>query len=143
MKRTRRATKSTRRQPTRSKPPPRAKPRGRRRAVKAKPRVKAAVKKRIAKPRAAASVEALQKQIRRLRAARARLERRLTSAVQEIGMLRQIEFRVQRLEEELSKRDAELAKRDADIARMRMERADQLRQLELRLGGASILATPS
>ena len=133
MKRTRRATKSRRRKRTPAKP----------RAVKAKPPVKAAVKRRLAKPRAAVSVEALEKQIRRLRRARAQLERRLTSAVQEIGMLRQIEFRVQRLEEELSKRDEELAKRDADIARMRMERADQLRQLELRLGSASIVSTPS
>jgi predicted RNase H-like nuclease (RuvC/YqgF family) len=107
-----------------------AKPR-RRRGVDTKAR-----KSALKPPRAAQTVEALQAQIRRLRSARTRLERRLTSAVKEIGMLRQIEFRVQRLEDEL-------AERDQEISRLRMERADQLRQLELRLGGASILSTPS
>jgi predicted RNase H-like nuclease (RuvC/YqgF family) len=82
------------------------------------------------------TVESLQKEVRRLRAARRKLERRLTSAVQEIGMLRQLEFRIQSLENDLDKRDQE-------IARLRLERADQLSQLELRLGGASIVSTPS
>ena len=73
----------------------------------------------------------MQKEVRRLRAARGKLERRLTSAVKEIGMLRQLEFRVQSLENDLDKRDQE-------IARLRLERADQLSQLELRLGGAMV-----
>ena len=99
----------------------RAKPSRRRPAVKKAPRD---------------TVESLQKEIRRLRVARGKLERRLTSAVREIGMLRQLEFRVQSLENDLGKRDQELA-------RLRLERADQLSQLELRLGGASIVSTPS
>ncbi len=79
-------------------------------------------------------MESLRKEVRRLRAARAKLERRLTSAVQEIGILRQLEFRARRLEDEL-------AKRDEEIARLRLERANQLSQLELRLGGAMVVGS--
>jgi hypothetical protein len=44
----------------------------------------------------------LEREVRRLRSARGRLERRLTAAVQEIGMLRQFEVRAQMLENELA-----------------------------------------
>lgn len=80
--------------------------------------------------------EALQKQVRRLRSARSRLERRLTAAVQEIGMLRQFELRVQMLE-------ADLARRDQEIARLRREGEERAREGESRPGGASIVSAPS
>jgi len=112
--------------------PTRRRSKPQRRKARAKPsRPRSPVKKA-----ARDTVESLQKEVRRLRAARGKLERRLTSAVQEIGILRQLEFRIQSLENDLDKRDQE-------IARLRLERADQLNQLELRLGGASIVSTPS
>lgn len=77
-----------------------------------------------------------EKQVRRLRAARRTLERQLTTAVQEIGTLRQFELRATMLE-------AELEKRTAELARLRSESEERVRDLELRLGGASIVSTPS
>jgi len=110
--------------------PTRRRSKPQRRKARAKPsRARPPVKKA-----ARDTVESLQKEIRRLRAARGKLERRLTSAVKEIGMLRQLEFRIQSLENDLDKRDQE-------IARLRLERADQLSQLELRLGGAMVVGS--
>jgi len=110
--------------------PTRRRSKPQRRKARAKPsRARPPVKKA-----ARDTVESLQKEIRRLRAARGKLERRLTSAVKEIGMLRQLEFRIQSLENDLDKRDQE-------IARLRLERADQLSQLELRLGGAVVVGS--
>ena len=110
--------------------PTRRRSKPQRRKTRAKPsRARPPVKKA-----ARDTVESLQKEIRRLRAARGKLERRLTSAVKEIGMLRQLEFRIQSLENDLDKRDQE-------IARLRLERADQLSQLELRLGGAMVVGS--
>ena len=110
--------------------PTRRRSKPQRRKARAKPsRPRSPVKKA-----ARDTVESLQKEVRRLRAARGKLERRLTSAVQEIGILRQLEFRIQSLENDLDKRDQE-------IARLRLERADQLNQLELRLGGAMVVGS--
>jgi hypothetical protein len=55
------------------------------------------------------AVDLLERKIRRLRSARARLERRLTEAVQEIGTLRQFELRARTLEGHLRKREEDLA----------------------------------
>ena len=101
---------------------------------RSKARAKPSRPRQPAKKATRDTVESLQKEVRRLRAARRKLERRLTSAVKEIGMLRQLEFRIQSLENDLDKRDQE-------IARLRLERADQLSQLELRLGGAMVLGS--
>jgi len=104
-------------------------------AAKKKRPAKKATKKRVAAPakaRSAIDREALaaaEGEVRRLRAARRRLEQRLTAAVQEIGTLRTFELRAQMLENELAKRDAELS-------RLRTEISD-------RLGGASIVSTPA
>ena len=75
------------------------------------------------------AVEALEREVRRLRRARGKLERRLTAAVQEIGTLRHSERRVQILERQLQARDEE-------ISRLRHE-SDE------RLGGASIVSARS
>ena len=145
MKRTRRRTKPQRRTPRAKKAPgptrrakktPARPRRARTKTARASRRPTVPAKAAAPAPSDREAVEALRKEVRRLRRARARLERRLTSAVQEIGILRQLEFRAQRLEDDLGKRDEE-------IARMRLERANQLSQLELRLGGASFLSTPS
>lgn len=56
------------------------------------------------------ALDALENQVQRLRAARGRLERRLTAAVQEIGALRQFELRVRILEADLAGRDREIAR---------------------------------
>jgi lipopolysaccharide biosynthesis protein len=74
--------------------------------------------------------------VQRLRRAQSRLERRLTAAVQEIGMLRQFEMRAQALE-------SELARRAAEIAELRREREERSRKAGNPLGGASIVSTPS
>jgi hypothetical protein len=79
---------------------------------------------------------ALEREVRRLRLARSRLERRLTATVQEIGMLRQFEIRARRLE-------AELARRDVEIERLRRERDERSREIEIRAAGASLPSTPS
>jgi hypothetical protein len=100
-KRSRTAARPRRAQPTKAN---RRKPRARKRAPRPKkPRKRAA-------PRVGhESVESLEQKVRRLRSARARLERRLTEAVQEIGTLRRFELRVRMLEGELRKRDEEFA----------------------------------
>jgi len=143
MKRTRRRTKPRRRTPRAKKAPGPTRRANKTPARRARTKTARAARRPTVPAKAAApapsdreAVEALRKEVRRLRRARAQLERRLTSAVKEIGILRQLEFRAQRLEDDLGKRDEE-------IARMRLERANQLSQLELRLGGASILSTPS
>jgi hypothetical protein len=74
-------------------------------------------------------VTEVERGMRRLRAARRRLEERLTAAVQEIGTLRQYERRAQMLE-------SELAAKDAEIARLREQATE-------RLGGASIVSAPA
>jgi predicted nucleic acid-binding Zn-ribbon protein len=81
------------------------------------------------------AIAALEREIRRLRLARGRLERSLTAAVQEIGMLRQFEIRAQALE-------AELSRRDGLIAELRRERDERVREID-GLGGTSIASTPS
>ena len=86
----------------------------------------AAKARRKARPRP--DREALEKTVKRLRAARAGLEHRLTAAVQEIGMLRQFELRTQVLE-------AELRKREADLLTAR-------RELEARRAGATVVSAP-
>ncbi|MEA2625878.1 MAG: hypothetical protein QOD06_1923 [Candidatus Binatota bacterium] len=58
-------------------------------------------------PEDAASIE---RELRRLRRARSRLERQLTAAVQEIGILRQYEWRTAALEKEVRRRDDEIAR---------------------------------
>ncbi len=80
--------------------------------------------------------DALEREVRRLRAARARLERRLIAAVQEIGSLRQFEQRTQMLE-------AELARRDQEIAQRRREGEGHGGEVEERLGGTSNVSAPS
>ena len=55
------------------------------------------------------AVDLLERKVRRLRSARARLELRLTEAVQEIGTLRQFELRARTLEGALRKREEDLA----------------------------------
>ena len=87
------------------------------------------------KPGRAARQEELERELRRLRAARAKLERRLTAAVQEIGTLRQWEIRATMLEGQLQKREQELA-------RLRQESEERIRELESRLGGAAPAAAP-
>jgi hypothetical protein len=99
---------------------------------KSTPRKKPA--KKPSRPRKAApldrlAVEALERQVRSLRMARGKLERRLTAAVQEIGTLRHFELRVQILERQLQARDEE-------ISHLR-------HQGDERLGGASIVGAPS
>ncbi len=69
-----------------------------------------------------------QKELRRLRSARNSLERRLTAAVQEIGLCRQYEVRARMLENELGE--------------LRARSEQRIRELESRLNGASIVATP-
>jgi hypothetical protein len=82
------------------------------------------------------SASALEREVHRLRQARGRLERRLTAAVQEIGVLRQFDTRVQALE-------AEVARRDAEIAELRRERNERSREAGIPLGEGSIPSTPS
>jgi hypothetical protein len=53
---------------------------------------------------------AVERELRRLRRARSRLERQLTAAVQEIGILRQYEWRTAALEKEVRRRDDEIAR---------------------------------
>jgi hypothetical protein len=89
-----------------------------------KPRVQAVARRN---KRAAAPAEPSQKVVRSLQSARRRLERQLIAAVQEIGLLRQFEKRAAALE-------TEVARRDAEIVRLRGE-------LDVRLGGASIVST--
>jgi hypothetical protein len=79
---------------------------------------------------------ALEREVHRLRQARGRLERRLTEAVQEIGMLRQFETRVQALQ-------AEVGRRDAEIAELRRERDERSRKSGSLLREGSIPTTPS
>jgi len=110
----------------------RAKATNRSRVRKSTPRKKPA--KKPSRPRKAApldrlAVEALERQVRSLRMARGKLERRLTAAVQEIGTLRHFELRVQILERQLQARDEE-------ISRLR-------HQGDERVGGASIVGAPS
>jgi hypothetical protein len=91
-------------------------------AAKARP-------KRSANPRpVSAPPLEIEKELRRLRSARNSLERRLTAAVQEIGLLRQYELRAQMLEGELGE--------------LRVRSEERIRDLESRLHGASIVATP-
>ena len=71
-------------------PPPRAEARAGAEKAKRTRRAKPTV------PTDRKAIAALEREIRRLRLARGRLERRLTAAVQEIGMLRQFELRVPR-----------------------------------------------
>lgn len=117
----RRERPSPRRAPKRAQAPRKAK-----RTRRAKPTV----------PTDRKAIAALEREIRRLRLARGRLERRLTAAVQEIGMLRQFEIRTQGLE-------AELSRRDSLIADLRRERDERLREVEAGPGGTSIVSTPS
>jgi hypothetical protein len=56
--------------------------------------------------------------------------------VQEIGVLRQLDSRVQALE-------AEVARRDAEIAALRRERNERSREAGFLLGEGSIPSTPS
>jgi predicted RNase H-like nuclease (RuvC/YqgF family) len=77
------------------------------------------------------SASALEREVHRLRQARGRLERRLTAAVQEIGVLRQLDARVQALE-------AEVARRDAEIAELRRDLGERSREAEALLGEGSI-----
>jgi len=83
----------------------------------------------------AAQQEELERELRRLRAARAKLERRLTAAVQEIGTLRQWEIRATMLEGQLQKREQELV-------RLRQESEERIRELQSRLGGAAAAPAP-
>jgi hypothetical protein len=83
-------------------------------AAKKKPRIVA---------RAPSMRETFEREIRRLRSARSKLERRLTAAVQEIGTLRQFELRATMLEGELQK--------------LRRETEERIRTLESNPGGAS------
>ena len=87
------------------------------------------------KPGRAAQQEELERELRRLRAARAKLERRLTAAVQEIGTLRQWEIRATMLEGQLQKREQELV-------RLRQESEERIRELQSRLGGAAAAPAP-
>jgi hypothetical protein len=91
------------------------KPRRATRAVTRKRRVPAS-KGATAPRRPQETLEALARRIRRLGAVRARLERRLTEAVQEIGMLRRFELRARELEGELEKREEELATARRELA---------------------------
>jgi hypothetical protein len=133
MKPRRREKASNRRTPKRKKPNPR--PRLKRvKSAKAAKRVKGAkLAQRVSLDRKTAL--ALEREVRRLRLARGRLERRLTATVQEIGMLRQFEIRARGLE-------AELARRDAEIEQLRRECDERLRETELRTAGASSTSTP-
>ena len=105
---------------------PTKRPKKGRRATTAKPEVRSDRK----------PGSALEREVQRLRRAQSRLERRLTAAVQEIGMLRQFEMRAQALE-------SELARRAAEIAELRREREERSRKAGNPLGGASIASTPS
>ncbi|MBI2964218.1 MAG: hypothetical protein HYY35_10725 [Deltaproteobacteria bacterium] len=78
----------------------------------------------------------MEKQVQRLRAARCRLEHRLTAAVQEIGTLRQFELRVRILE-------ADLARRDREIARLRSASEERAREAEPRAGIAPAVSPPT
>jgi hypothetical protein len=138
MKPRRRAMASNRGTPKRrkTKPNPRSKPK-RANIANAPKGVKPARKAKVAKPVSRLgpkTVAALEREVRRLRLARGRLERRLTATVQEIGMLRQFETHARSLE-------AELARRDAEIERLRQERDERLREAEIR-GPAPIASTP-
>jgi hypothetical protein len=105
------------------------------RTAKMKPRAaKQSAATQRAAPKRARTIDheafaALERAVRRLRAARRRLEERLTAAVQEIGTLRHYETRAQILENEV-------AARDAEIARLREQTKDHL-------GGASIVSAPA
>ena len=134
MKPRRREKVSNRRTPKR-KPKPNPRPRLKRvKSAKAAWRVKGAkLAQRVSLDRKTAL--ALEREVRRLRLARGRLERRLTATVQEIGMLRQFEIRARGLE-------AELARRDAEIEQLRRERDERLRETEIRIAGASSASTP-
>ncbi|MGH7820955.1 MAG: hypothetical protein ACREQ9_14410 [Candidatus Binatia bacterium] len=72
-------------------------------------------------------------ELRRLRSARRKLERQLTAAVQEIGLLRQYEVRSRFLE-------AEVARRDGQLAELRQQYEGRIRELESR--GADTAAEP-
>ncbi len=146
MKPRRREKASDRRTPKR-KPKPNRRPRLKRvKSAKAAKRVKRSKRakgvQRVKGPKLAQRVSppdrktalALEREVRRLRRARGRLERRLTATVQEIGMLRQFEIRTRGLE-------AELARRDAEIEQLRRERDERLRETEIRIAGASIAST--
>lgn len=91
------------------------KPRRRRGKAKRRSVASKAPRRKRRAPRAAATavrnrsrsedrrgIAELEREIRSLRSARSYLERRLTAAVQEIGMLRQFELRAQALETELA-----------------------------------------
>ena len=131
--RRRREKPSSRRTPKRKpKPKPRPAPKGTKRA-KHPARTKRPLQKKRTKRSNRQTVDALERQVRRLGLARGKLERRLTAAVQEIGTLRQFEIRAQVLQ-------AELARRDAEIEQLRREREERLRAFESRLGAAP---TPS
>ena len=130
MKPRRREKASNRRTPKR-KPKPNPRPRLKRvKSAKAAKRVKGAkLAQRVSLDRKTAL--ALEREVRRLRLARGRLERRLTATVQEIGMLRQFEIRAKGL-----------ARRDAEIEQLRRERDERLRETEIRIAGASSASTP-
>ena len=87
--------------------PPAAKkmPRPAKRRAKARPAKQPAI---VAKQAAKPAVD-FERELRRERATRRRLEKRLTALVQELGQIRIYEVRCGMLEEELRRRDEELA----------------------------------
>ncbi len=140
MKPRRRRGKVSKRRTPKRKSTPKARPKPKRaksakRATGAKPAKKAKSRRRVQRFDRR-TVLALEREVRRLRLARGRLERRLTATVQEIGMLRQFEIRALGLE-------AELARRDAEIEGLRRERDERSREVEIRIEGAPIVSTPS
>lgn len=70
-------------------------------------------------------------EIRRLRSQRARLEKRLTAVVQEIGILRQYEMRARMLE-------AEVERKKVEIGALRHEYEERIRALESRSAEAGL-----
>ena len=68
----------------------------------------------------------LERLVRRLQGTRRRLERQLTAAVQEIGILRQWETRARMLEAELEKRDGRLRDLEGRLAGTEPERQPRL-----------------
>ncbi|MGH7856440.1 MAG: hypothetical protein ACREQY_03850 [Candidatus Binatia bacterium] len=94
-------------------------------AAAARKQKEAAQKKK--KSGAAGEAEA---ELRRLQSARRKLERQLTAAVQEIGLLRQYETRARFLE-------AEVQKRDAQLADLRRQYEARIHDLESRAGSAA------
>ena len=102
-------------------------PRGRKAALPAAATRRNSGAAKSARPRTAPKPGAAAdpaREIRRLQTARRNLERQLTAAVQEIGILRQWEVRARLLESEIEKREA------------------KVRELEERLGGADLVRQP-